>query len=135
MYNCDASDDRYPAQPYSRRCGRAERIHMPKKAHGRQAKQRTRSRRATAPTQTATPTYPNETVPAAPAAPPVGSTVATPRAPAAASRNAPRPGAARRAPTITVNYAYLHRDLIALGILGPAMVVLLIVAYLVFHGA
>jgi hypothetical protein len=34
-----------------------------------------------------------------------------------------------------VNYAYLRRDLMALGILGPAMVVLLIIAYLVFHGA
>jgi hypothetical protein len=105
---------------------------MPKKAHGRQAKQRTRTRRTTTPAQPATPAYQDETAPAAPA---VASTAAAPRASVTASRNAPRPGAARRAPTITVNYAYLRRDLMALGILGPAMVVLLIIAYLVFHGA
>jgi hypothetical protein len=107
---------------------------MPKKAHGRQAKQRPRSRRSGVDTQPVTSAEPDESI-VRTSAPAVGSTVAAPRASSQGARSVPRPGAARRAPTITVNYAYLHRDLMALGILGPAMVVLLIIAYLVFHGA
>jgi hypothetical protein len=48
-----------------------------------------------------------------------GSVAAMPRRGAAASRVA----------GITVNYAYLRRDLVALAVLAPLMVVLLIVSY------
>lgn len=107
---------------------------MPKKAHGRQAKQRPRTRRTTSPSQTIAPAGREDAV-ATPTAAPAAPSVGSPRTSTQAARPVPRPGAARRAPTITVNYAYLRRDLMALGILGPAMVVLLIIAYLVFHGA
>jgi hypothetical protein len=108
---------------------------MPKKAHGRQAKQRPRNRRPVSATPTVAPGYDDVSVGAAPAAAPSAPAVTAPRATAPAARPIARGGAARRAPSITVNYAYLRRDLMALGVLGPAMIVLLIVAYLVFHGA
>jgi hypothetical protein len=104
---------------------------MPKKVHGRQAKQRPRARRATQSTATVDrtdTTGQQATVAAVPAA-----TAATTSSPVRAS--GPRPGAARRAPTLTVNYAYLRHDVMMLSILGPAMIVLLIIAYLIFHGA
>lgn len=106
---------------------------MPKKAHGRTAKQKPRARRTTA-TRTAAPATDEEFMPAAAAATTTAPTAAA-RPVANRTGPSPRPGAARRAPTITVNYAYLHHDLISLSILGPAMVVLLIIAYLIFHGA
>lgn len=108
---------------------------MPKKAHGRQAKQKSRSRRPTSTAQTAAPAVDEEYVSAGAAAPvaPAATTAARPASTRPAA--APRPGAARRSPTITVNYAYLHHDLVSLGILGPAMIALLIIAYLIFHGA
>lgn len=106
---------------------------MPKKVHGRQAKQKSRNRRPTGAAHTAAATEEGELAPVAAAT----AVSATPTARPATTRPAPapRPGAARRTPTITVNYAYLHHDLVSLGILGPAMVVLLIIAYLIFHGA
>jgi hypothetical protein len=107
---------------------------MPKKAHGRQAKQRSRSRRATSPMQTPQAVYKEDGVSAAPI-PAAAATAPAARPATAAPRAATRPGAARRAPTLTINYGYLRRDLVSLGILGPAMIVLLIVAYLIFHGA
>jgi hypothetical protein len=73
--------------------------------------------------------------PAAAAVAPAATAAAAARPVASRPGAAPRPGAARRSPTITVNYAYLHHDLVSLGILGPAMIVLLIIAYLIFHGA
>lgn len=133
MYNCDASNDCYPAQPFPGDVAALGGIHMPKKAHGRQAKQRPRNRRPASPTPTAAPGYDEGAVGVASA--PVAPAVTAPRTAPATARPVARGGAARRAPTITVNYAYLRRDLMALGVLGPAMVVLLIVAYLVFHGA
>lgn len=45
-----------------------------------------------------------------------------------------RPGPPpRKVAGITINYAYLQRDLRTLAILAPSMVVLVIVAYLKFH--
>jgi hypothetical protein len=108
---------------------------MPKKAHGRQAKQRPRNRRPTSAAVTAPAGYEGDAMTTAPAATPAVSSVAPPRAASTTARPVARGGAARRAPTITVNYTYLRRDLMSLAVLGPAMVVLLIVAYLVFHGA
>ncbi len=105
---------------------------MPKKAHGRQAKQKPRARRSTTSAR-ATVTTVEEDFVRAPAV--TASPATTAPRPAAARPAAPRPGAARRSPTITINYAYLHRDLVSLGILGPAMIALLIIAYLIFHGA
>jgi hypothetical protein len=61
--------------------------------------------------------------------------VAETRPTAVARPAAPRAGAARRTPVTAINYAYLRHDLTLLGILGPAMIVLLIVAFFVFHGA
>jgi hypothetical protein len=61
-----------------------------------------------------------------------------PTAPAATARPTAPPPATRRAttrrePTTTVNYAYLRRDVRVLAVLAPAMVVLVIIAFLVFH--
>jgi hypothetical protein len=45
-----------------------------------------------------------------------------------------RPGAAgRRAPALSVNYDYLRHDITALMVLAPSMVVLVVVAFFVFH--
>lgn len=133
MYNCHASElDIRPNRPWLN--GRTEKIHMPKKAHGRQAKQRSRTRR---PVTTSSSTQPvgSDDVAVAPAT--VAPSAAVPASTRTSPRTSstPRPGAARRAPAITVNYAYLNHDLMTLGILSPAMVVLLIIAFLVFHGA
>lgn len=49
--------------------------------------------------------------------------------PSPARRAAPRRGAAVAA----IDYAYLRRDLLALAILDPAMIVLLIIAYFVLR--
>ena len=57
------------------------------------------------------------TVMARPAAGVVGSSV----------RRAPP--AMRRAPGLTINYAYLRRDIYILAVLAPSMVVLVLIAY------
>jgi len=43
------------------------------------------------------------------------------------------PAAARRTPTLVVNYQYLRRDIRSLSILAPTMIVLLIIAFFVLH--
>lgn len=110
---------------------------MPKKVHGRQAKQRPRGRRTTPSTQTAMPLVEGEQMSgsAVPVAQTTVSPAATVRPASARAASGPRAGAARRAPTVTMNYAYLRHDLLSLSVLGPAMIVLLIASYLVFHGA
>ena len=95
---------------------------MPKKAQTRAAKGKTRARRPQPrPTQPAT--TPGPVAPADTAAPAIAPSVAA------------RRSSARRLPSVTVNYAYLQHDLRLLAILAPAMVVLLFVAYFVFHTA
>lgn len=64
-------------------------------------------------------------VPAAASAPP-----AVARAVGAPARRAPT---ARRSPAAVMNYAYLRRDLRALGILAPAMIILVILAFIFIH--
>lgn len=104
---------------------------MPKKAHGRPAKSKQRSRRpqqrpieaAAEPVAPAVPSIPTAAVAAAPAAGPAA-------APRASTR---RPSSARRAPTLALNYHYLRHDIMTLGLLGPAMIVLLIIAYIFLH--
>jgi hypothetical protein len=39
----------------------------------------------------------------------------------------------RKAPVTAVNYTYLRHDLRLLGILAPAMVVLVVVSFFIFH--
>jgi hypothetical protein len=43
------------------------------------------------------------------------------------------PRSAARAPVLSVDYRYLRRDLTYLSVLAPLMIVLLIVAFFVFH--
>ena len=97
---------------------------MPKKVQGRPAKGKARSKR---PQQ-----RPNRA--------PGPGTMAAVQETAGASAPASVPVAARRAgsrraPTITINYAYLRSDIMRLAVLAPTMVVLLIVAYFIFHTA
>lgn len=92
---------------------------MPKKAQTRAAKTKPRARR-----QQPRPAQPTAATP--PIAP---SEPTAPVASAATSRRS----AARRLPTVTVNYAYLKHDLKWLAVLAPSMVVLLVIAYFVFH--
>jgi hypothetical protein len=47
------------------------------------------------------------------------------------SRRPTRPGA--KVAGITINYAYLRRDLRTLAVLAPLMVVLVIASFFVFH--
>jgi len=67
---------------------------------------------------------------AAPAPLPAAPTAA---APAAARSRRPTTASSRRTPTTTINYHYLRRDLRTLGVLAPGMVVVLVVAFIVFH--
>jgi hypothetical protein len=69
---------------------------------------------------------------AIPAAPAVGLSVASAPAPRP-TQSARRAAPARRAPVITVNYAYLRRDITRLAVLAPAMVVLVLIAYFTLH--
>ena len=93
---------------------------MPKKAQTRAAKSKARARRPQPrPAQPATTAAPMAAVETAP--------------PATAPSTPPRRSAARRLPTVTLNYAYLQHDLRLLAMLAPAMVVLLVVAYFLFH--
>ena len=64
------------------------------------------------------------------AAPPPRPSAMSPR-PVQAPRRAAPP--ARKSPGITINYAYLRRDLLTLGVLAPSMVVLVVVAYFIWH--
>jgi len=50
-----------------------------------------------------------------------------------AARSRRGPAAARRTPTLVVNYQYLRRDIRSLSILAPTMIVLLIIAFFVLH--
>lgn len=112
---------------------------MPKKAHGRPAKARNRSRRPAArPVPAAGDIAPAdqdliaERVPVtavSPSVQPLRATSAVSAAPSA------RRGAAanRRAPATAVNYHYLRRDITTLSILAPAMVVVLIILFFVLH--
>jgi hypothetical protein len=43
------------------------------------------------------------------------------------------PNLLRKAPAVTINYQYLHRDINRLAVLAPAMVVLLVIAYIFLH--
>src|SRR5437660_1589074 len=97
---------------------------VPKKAQGRPAKGKARSKR---PQQ-----RPNR-------APGPGTMAAVPdsavAAAAATAQPTSRRTATRRAPTITINYAYLRGDIMRLAVLAPLMVVLLLIAYVIFHTA
>ena len=58
----------------------------------------------------------------------------TAHTPAATQPRVRRPTATRRPPPVTVvNYGYLRRDLTILGILAPSMIVLVVVAFFIFH--
>ncbi len=73
---------------------------------------------------------------AVPIAGPMTTSVSnTPAAAAARSAPATRRAAttSRKATVPTINYAYLHRDIKALAILAPTMVIALILAFIVFH--
>jgi hypothetical protein len=107
---------------------------VPKKANRRPVRTKSRPRRvppkpatpATLPVEngSASPDVMVETAPARPAATTAGRSAAVTRRPG------PPP---RKVVGITINYAYLLRDLRTLAILDPAMVALVIVAYLKFH--
>ncbi|HZU14954.1 MAG TPA: hypothetical protein VFB58_19120 [Chloroflexota bacterium] len=92
---------------------------MPKKSQSRTGRTKPRTRRPVS-----SPAAQSTGVAEAPAA-------ARPVAPPAAR---PRPSApARRAPGLTINYAYLGHDLRTLAVLGPLMVVILVIAFFVLH--
>ena len=112
---------------------------MPKKApHGRAAKSKARPRRPVQRPAGAQPLVsdPVETEGIGVSAP-MGVSVATATAPArpaqtvAARRPAAR--APRTVPLIQMNYAFLRHDLRLLGLLAPAMIVVLVIAYFVLH--
>lgn len=110
---------------------------MPKKVHGRPAKGKARPRRpASRPVNQglSAPETMNgdESAGAAAvmAAPPPVTTPAARAGRAEARRAGPGP---RKAPGIVVNYEYLRHDLRTLAILAPAMVVLLVIAFLFLH--
>ena len=65
---------------------------------------------------------------AAPASSPSPALVASPAGVAAARRLN-----ARKAPVTIVNYDYLKRDIRQLAVLATAMIVLLIIAYFIWH--
>ena len=95
---------------------------MPKRVQGRSAKSKNRARRPQ--------TRLDQTAPPVPAEQTDTPAVSRPTpAPAVARRPA-----ARRMPVTTVNYGYLRHDLRLLAIIEPSMVILLVVAYIVFHG-
>jgi hypothetical protein len=66
-----------------------------------------------------------------------GVTAAVPRATTSPGSVAPtlrrNPNLLRKAPAVTINYQYLHRDINRLAVLAPAMVVLLIIAFIFLH--
>lgn len=102
-----------------------ERIPVPKKAHGRPAKGRARTRKSQRPADTAVV-----------ATPELGTAMPTASlAPAAAAAAAVRPrrGAGVPRAAATINYAYLRRDVLTLSVLAPLMVVILIAAFIFLH--
>lgn len=117
---------------------------MPKKpAHGRSKQSKNRARRAAARpiTPSTAPAIDESSVPAPTNGAVSGfaataTSVTTPARPVRPSGQAPsrRGGSAgRRSPVITINYEYLRRDLRLLGVLAPAMIVLLLIAFFVIR--
>ena len=109
---------------------------MPKKVHGRSAPKARTRQRSPQPRTMGTPTHPpvsqDELIPS------VGSTTATATQPSsirpsAASTATRRPVPGRRTPALSTNYANLRGDIRMLSMLAPAMVVLLLIAFFVFH--
>lgn len=113
---------------------------MPKKVHGRPAKAKSRPRRVPQATGGAAAQSAvlegdvGDLTAAQPAATPVApaASVGQPR------RSGSMPAASRRtgriaAPTMTINYHYLRRDIMALAVLAPAMIVLLVLAFVFLH--
>jgi hypothetical protein len=102
---------------------------LPKKTNRRPARARTKSRsvQARANGATAVREPDNGLVPQAVASP-VVSTGATPVPPARRAAGVPR-----KAPATVADYAYLRRDLRLLGILAPSMIVLVVIAFFLFH--
>lgn len=111
---------------------------MPKKVHGRPTpKSKARARTAPArplavPAQAGTTQdelIPS-TVPQRAVSMPQTSTASRPGAATTAARRAV---ASRRTPVLAINYDYLRVDVRLLSLLAPAMVVLLVIAFFVFH--
>jgi hypothetical protein len=113
---------------------------VPKKAHGRPAKARNRTRRPPARPGSPSGATPSgqgdlvaERVPVSTAATASiqSRSAVTAGAPASSAR---RGGAAvRRPPTTVINYQYLRRDITTLTILAPAMIVVLVILFFVLH--
>lgn len=106
---------------------------MPKKSHGRTPKAKARSNH-TAPRATA-PRPPDTTTGVITA----GATTTSVATAPPVQRQAPAPPAARRSstsarmPVTVVNYAYLRHDLRLLSLLAPAMVIILVLAFIFLH--
>ena len=102
---------------------------MPKKAHGRPAKARSRARRTPPPPRPydmpTTTALENRVAPNGAAGAPIAETVAVPRP--------PRRRSAAPVAITSVNYHYLRRDITTLAVLGPTMVILLVLAFLFLH--
>jgi len=134
--------------------GRVARV--PKKVHNRPAKSKARPRRpvTTAPSAPSNDSVmpggagaegtgalpvaalPETRIGASPLARPAedrGGTTRDRNGTTSAARTRRGPAAARRTPTLVVNYQYLRRDIRSLSILAPTMIVLLIIAFFVLH--
>jgi hypothetical protein len=112
-----------------------ESITVPKRApHGRSPKNRNRARRAPPPPRSTAATaqvLEHDDLSDVAEAPRVART--TPRSPPATPVAARRAATTRRTTATAVNYAYLGRDVRALGMLAPGMIVLLVLAFIFLH--
>jgi hypothetical protein len=101
---------------------------VPRKAQRRPAKNKARSRRPVAAQAQTAVAEPEAGFAPAPAAAPARPVPSAPVTPSPRSRTA-----TRKAPTISVDYSYLRRDLTSLAVLAPAMIVLVLVAFIFLH--
>lgn len=116
----------------------SESVPVPKRNTGRAARQKTHPRRqaprhapATRESPRAEPTGHNGGVVAAGSgAVPVAATAAGPQPREPYRRSAQ---AFRAAPVLNFDYRYLRRDILALGVLAPGMILLLLIAYFVLR--
>ncbi|MGH2441774.1 MAG: hypothetical protein ACRDFX_01250 [Chloroflexota bacterium] len=110
---------------------------MAKKSHGRPPKGRSKPARRTPPApRTNAPgagisEYDNGSV--AGAIPVTAATAITAPPVAPPRRSTTRRGGAPARPVLAINYHYLRRDITALGILAPSMIIALIIAYIFLH--
>ena len=106
---------------------------LPKKVHGRSApKSRSRARNAARPLPVSAQAAATQDE-FIPSGPPQRTVTQAQGSAATRPVAARRPNSARRTPVLAINYDYLRRDIKALSILAPSMVVLLLIAFFVFR--